>query len=247
MKRALLFILLVPNLANAQFHMIGHSQRMPDGCIMLTPDLPYSEGLAYYLDKLDLSQYFQIEFDIYFGDKDNGADGIAFVMHNDVRQFEAYGTWGECMGYGRFNPFGNGNSIDPSIAIEFDTYQNYQQNDPASDHIAYLENGSNMHATHWNDGDEAFNLEDDYLHSFFFRWNPIEKEIKVFLDGNEVYSGKRDLINDIFNGETKVIWGFTASTGRKHNLQYFCLKRFADLSKPSTPKMIKRNLALIQH
>lgn len=207
--------------------MIGDSERMQDGCIMLTPDYPYSEGLAYYEDKLDLTQYFQIEFDIYFGDEDIGADGIAFVIHDDIRQFQAHGTWGECLGYGRFNPYYPGNSIDPSIAIEFDTYQNYRQNDPESDHIAFLENGVSMHTNYWNNEDEAFNLEDDLLHSFFFRWNPEKKEIRVFLDGFEVYAGKRDLINDIFNGQTQVIWGFTASTGREHNLQYFCLKRFA--------------------
>lgn len=229
MHRLILVILLMPTMVSGQFYMIGDSERMPDGCIQLTPDFPYSEGLAYYQDRLDLSQYFQIEFDIYFGDKDNGADGIAFVVHNDVRGFQAYGNWGECLGYGRFNPNYPGNSIDPSIAVEFDTYQNYRQNDPSSDHIAYLENGASMHKSYWNNGDDEFNLEDGYLHSFFFRWDPSTYEIKVFLDGREVYSGRRNLVDDIFGGQTQVIWGFTASTGREHNLQYFCLKRFAQL------------------
>ena len=218
---------LLSTAVKSQFFMIGDAERMPDGCIMLTPDYPYSEGLAYYEDKLDLTQYFQIEFDIYFGDADIGADGIAFVIHDDVRQFHDHGTLGECLGYGRFNPYYPGNSIDPSIAIEFDTYQNYRQNDPISDHIAFLENGVSMHGNYWNNDDAAFNLEDDLLHSFFFRWNPEKQEIRVFLDGLEVYTGKKDLINDVFNGQTQVIWGFTASTGREHNLQYFCLKRFA--------------------
>lgn len=223
----LIISLLLSNTSFGQFYMIGDSERMPDGCIQLTPDFPYSEGLAYYQDRLDLSEYFQIEFDIYFGDKDKGADGIAFVVHNDVRGYQAYGNWGECMGYGRFNPFASGNSIDPSIAIEFDTYQNYSQNDPSSDHIAYLENGTNMHQSFWNNDDDDFNLEDGYLHSFYFRWEPETYQIKVFLDGREVYSGRRNLVDDIFGGQTQVIWGFTASTGREHNLQYFCLKRFA--------------------
>jgi hypothetical protein len=47
------------------------------------------------------------------------------------------------------------------------------------------------------------------------------------LDGNVVYQGNKDLLKDIFNGNSKVIWGFTASTGRKYNLQYFCLRRLA--------------------
>ena len=227
MKKLVLLILLLPSVAHAQFHMLGDSQRMEDGCIMLTPDYPFSEGLAYYQDKLDLTEYFQIEFDLFFGENDVGADGIAFVIQNDMREFNAFGSWGECLGYGRMNPYYPGNSIDPSIAIEFDTYQNYRQNDPASDHVAFLQNGVSLHETYWNDQNEDFNLEDGKLHSFYFRWNPRKKEVKVFLDGNEVYSGNHDLVRDIFKGESKVIWGFTASTGGQHNLQYFCLKRFA--------------------
>ncbi len=211
----------------AQFKMLGTSRDMGNGCIQLTPNIAYSEGLAYSYAKLDLSENFQIEFDIFLGDKENGADGITFVIHNDERGFNAFGNWGECMGYGRFNPNYPGNCIDPSIAVEFDTYQNPNQNDPSSDHVAYLENGSSRHYQYWNNDDLAFNLEDNRLHNFRFRWEHEQQRITVLLDGMLVYQGKKDLINEIFQGKTKVIWGFTASTGRAHNLQYFCLRRLA--------------------
>ncbi len=208
---------------------MGTAETMPNDCIRLTPDLQYMEGLAYHTTKLNLSNFFEIEFDIFLGNKDEGADGITFVIHNDPRGFDAYGTWGECMGYGRWSKnYVAGNFISPSVAIEFDTYQNYRQNDPTCDHVAYLENGTNFHETYWNNQDEEFNMEDDYLHNFRFRWEPELKKITVYLDGEVVYQGKRDLVNDIFEGQTQAIWGFTASTGRKHNLQYFCLKRWAD-------------------
>ncbi len=232
MKRPISLLLLVFILSfavKAQFKMLGTSKDMGNGCIQLTPDLAYSEGLAYHHTKLDLSTDFQIEFDIYLGNKNEGADGITFVIHNDVREFEAYGNWGECMGYGRFNPSYPGNSIDPSIAVEFDTYQNINQNDPISDHVAYLENGSSRHQKYWNNSDNEFNLEDGGLHSFRFKWEPGVNRITVYLDGNIVYQGKRDIINDIFKGNTQVIWGFTASTGRAYNLQYFCLRRLASI------------------
>ena len=209
---------------------------MNNGCIQLTPDMPFSEGLAYNFSKLDLNNYFEIQFDLYLGDKNGGADGITFVIHNDVREFDAFGQWGECMGYGRFDADSPGNSIDPSVAIEFDTYQNTFQNDPSCDHIAYLENGSSRHQEYWNDDDESYNLEDDRLHDFRFRWDPQDQSVVVFWDGVIVHESTRNLIDDIFNGETDVIWGFTASTGRAHNLQYFCLRRlvnrkFQDLNK----------------
>ncbi len=215
--------------AAAQFELRGYAQYMPNSCIMLTPDEPYAEGIAYSVGKLDLNNYFEIEFDIYLGDKDSlGADGIAFVLHNDPKGFDAFGTFGEGIGYGRFNPgIASGNYIGPSIAVEFDTYQNRIQNDPACDHVAYLENGSSRHINYWNNNDANFNLEDDRMHNFRFRWNPEKREITVMLDRAVVYRGRRNLIQDIFGGQNEVIWGFTASTGRKYNLQYFCFRRIA--------------------
>lgn len=210
------------------FSLMGSAREMGNDCILLTPDQQFEEGLAYHTSKLDLENFFEIEFDIFLGDKDEGADGMTFVIQNDPRGFDAFGTWGECMGYGRWSKFYTGGSfIAPSVAVEFDTYQNYRQNDPACDHVAYLENGTNYHTSYFNNEDEAYNLEDNLLHSFRFRWEPKAMQITVYLDGAIVYQGKRDLINDIFQGETRVIWGFTASTGRKHNEQYFCLKRWA--------------------
>jgi len=224
----------------AQFKLLGDARHMDGSCIQLTPDVDYSEGIAYSTSQIDLRNYFEIEFDIYLGDKDAGADGIAFVIHNDPRKYEAFGTYGECLGYGRWSPYYDaGSYIAPSIAIEFDTYQNIQQNDPSSDHVAYLENGVNQHLNFWNNKDDEFNLEDDGMHNFRFRWNPNNRQITVFLDNKKVFQGNRNLIDDIFLGETKVIWGFTASTGRAHNLQYFCFRRLAFKSIQNNPEVKK--------
>lgn len=227
--RLVLVFLLFPLHLSAQFYTIGTARPMEGGCIMLTPDEPYSEGIAYSTSYLDLEHNFQIEFDIYLGDKDEfGADGIAFVIHNDSREFEAFGTYGECLGYGRWSPEAVYSAhIAPSIAVEFDTYQNYNQNDPASDHVAFLTNGISRHDVYWNNDDENFDLEDNQLHTFIFRWNAETHQIHVYLDQHEIYSGKHNLKKDIFEGQNQVIWGFTASTGKKYNLQYFCLKRLA--------------------
>jgi len=215
-----------------QFITIGSAKPMQNSCILLTPDYPYAEGIAYSRSKLDLTSPFEISFDIYLGDKNElGADGIAFIIHNDPRQFEAYGTWGESLGYGRMNPWGNGNAIVPSVAVEFDTYFNIRQNDPQSDHIAYLENGISFHEEFWNSNNPEFNIEDDRLHDFRLRWEPSSKTLTVMLDGFTVYMGQKDLIKNIFDGETEVIWGFSASTGRLHNQQYFCLRRLVSVKE----------------
>jgi nitrogen fixation protein len=131
------------------------------------------------------------------------------------------------------NPWGNGNAIIPSVAVEFDTYYNFRQNDPESDHVAYLENGVSFHEEFWNGGDPEFNMEDNRLHDFRFRWDPSTNTITVMLDGFTVFMGKKDLVNEIFEGNNEVIWGFSASTGRLHNKQYFCLRRFASVKEIS--------------
>ncbi len=212
----------------AQFALNGQAAYMDGDCIQLTPDTAYAEGIAFYSTPLNLEQPFQISFDLFFGEKDDGADGMTFVIHDDPRGLDAFGIWGEGMGYGRWdhnNP--SGNCISPSIAVEFDTYQNLRQNDPPYDHCAVLENGSSYHSLHFPTDNPAYNLEDGRLHDFVFSWNPNQQIISVQLDGQLVASRELDLINAIFNGQTQVIWGFTASTGRRYNLQYFCLKRLA--------------------
>ncbi len=235
MKSFTWLLILLPLISQAQFYTIGTAQPMEGGCIMLTPDYPYAEGIAYSTSYLDLNFNFEIEFDIYLGDKnDFGADGITFVIHNDPRQFEAFGTFGECLGYGRWSPEAVYSAhISPSVAVEFDTYQNLNQNDPESDHVAFLMNGLSRHAAYWNANNAYYNLEDGMLHTFMFKWDATNKKIAVYLDDNVVYQGNQDLKNDIFKGHNQVIWGFTASTGRKYNLQYFCLKRLAYMMEGS--------------
>lgn len=219
---------------SAQYKLIGDAQYMGE-CIMLTPDEPYSEGIAYNTTRLDLNTVFEIEFDIYLGKKDElGADGITFVIHDDARGFAAYGSWGEGMGYGNMGR--GGNYIAPSVAVEIDTYQNYNQNDPTYDHVAFLVNGVNLHSDTWKSNTVDLNLENDRLHNFRFRWSPSNQSIRVSLDSQVVYEGKKNLIKDVFGGKTKVIWGFTASTGAKYNLQYFCLKRLAVKKPASKPE-----------
>ncbi|HEX8330567.1 MAG TPA: L-type lectin-domain containing protein [Hymenobacter sp.] len=224
----ILFLMLVALTGRAQFVTLLDAAPMGE-CIRLTPDEPYSEGIAYNTSRIDLRNPFEVDFDVYFGDKNElGADGIAFLLQNDPSGFAATGIFGEGMGYG---------GIAPSVAVEFDTYQNYARNDPAHDHVNLMVNGVSTHSAPQPEQAASPNLEDDRLHSFHFRWNPADQSILVHLDGRVVCQAKSDLINTVFNGNPSVIWGFTASTGRKHNLQYFCLKRVASNS-PIAPESV---------
>jgi hypothetical protein len=206
---------------------LGDAGPMGNDCIRLTYDSVYRTGIAWSEVKLSLDKYFRIEFDVFLGEDDLGADGITFVIHSDPRGFLSYGTFGEGIGYGRFNPAGGGISILPSVAVEFDTYYNRNQADPVGDHVALLVNGS---SGHYFDlpvfQDDQLQLEDGYLHSFQFIWDPESNKVQVLLDGQTVINYGIDL-RELFPVENGLIWGFTSSTGRKHNNQYFCLRRMA--------------------
>jgi Bacterial lectin len=206
------------------FSLLGTATDNGYGCVILTPDEPYAQGLAWSERPLDLRQPFTIAFDIFLGERDEGADGIAFVIQADVRGLEAYGTYGECISYGTWDRrYPGGTYIAPSVAVEFDTYSNPRQGDPPQDHAAYLEDGSSRHASYYSPT-PAYNLEDGRLHAFSVQWEPTTQQLTVRLDGIIMHEATRDLLGGIFGGQPEVYWGFTASTGNHHNLQYFCLR-----------------------
>ncbi|MCK5737570.1 PKD domain-containing protein, partial [bacterium] len=69
------------------------------------------------------------------GNSESGADGICFVLQG---QSNSAGSTGEGIGYA---------GVSPSVAVEFDTYQNGGSKEPAGgsgdNHVAIIENGNN--------------------------------------------------------------------------------------------------------
>ncbi|MCC5929526.1 MAG: gliding motility-associated C-terminal domain-containing protein [Cyclobacteriaceae bacterium] len=123
-----------------KYQAIRRSQR----CFTITRDMNNQFGSVWFRDKMDFSQSQTLDFVIYMGNKNGGnrgADGIAFVMHNDPRDtinnpaeiipalnFPRQGATGDAGG-GLGYAFHNSNpqmrqAIRPSVAIEIDTYDN---------------------------------------------------------------------------------------------------------------------------
>ncbi len=91
-------------------------------------------SLAYY-PKFSASTDFHIELQVEISMSVNGgADGMAFVMHNDPSGPSAVGQAGEGIGY---------EGIQNSVIVEFDTFQNDW--DPNSNHIALTRGGDPDH------------------------------------------------------------------------------------------------------
>ncbi len=184
-----------------------------DTCFTLTPDLTWKTGAVYSDELFDLTQPFDGTFCLFLGTKDaNGADGFAFVLKDT--SVPLIGGAGGGIGYG---------SLAPSVAIEFDTWDN-GGNDIAADHTSLNYNGdfTTPVVPSIPLSSSFLNVEDGLSHTARIVWTPHDTTIYMFFDNVLRFSHRVDLINTIFGGKTKINWGFTCSTGGSANLQQIC-------------------------
>ena len=100
-------------------------------CVQLTTTATSQAGAAWHECLLNLDSGFELGFLVFLGQNDSGADGMCFVLHQEGNVgSNLVGVSGQGMGYGD-GPFGA-----TSMAIEIDTYANFQYADPGLDHIA---------------------------------------------------------------------------------------------------------------
>ncbi|MDB9702103.1 gliding motility-associated C-terminal domain-containing protein [Flavobacteriales bacterium] len=184
-----------------------------DTCFTLTPDLLWKTGAIYSDDLFDLTLPFDGTFCLFLGTKDGtGADGFAFVLKDT--NVPSIGLSGGSIGYG---------SLAPSVAIEFDTWDNGGADIPA-DHTSLHYNGNSILpiVPSISLSSSGANVEDGMPHTARIVWTPRDTTLYMFFDNVLRFSHKVDLINRIFGGKTKVNWGFTSSTGGSSNLQQIC-------------------------
>ena len=220
--------------AQGQYITKGNAVRASQHCFRVSEDENNQLGAVWLEEKLDLSKPVDLEFTIFMGDKDqNGADGIGFVMHTDARGVEALGDAGGGLGFGA-HPSQGGEKISPSVGIEFDTWRNSECNlspneDLQADHTTVVYNGD-MCAPVFppvrlkpNPPYEGDNVEDNQCYQYRIRWQPEEQTLSLYIDGLEVFTHQDDIVSKVFGGETKVMYGFTGSTGGSTNEQTVCI------------------------
>lgn len=206
---------LVPGRSNAQYVVNGNAVQLSCNCYRLTEAVNFQGGAVWNSNMISLENPFDFTFDVYLGDQPSGADGIAFVLQPISA---AQATTGGGLGY-----YG----INPSIAIEVDTYKNDW--DPTYDHMAIQVNGDNNHTTSNNivapelalvsGGD----MEDGQWHVMRVSWDPTTLTLRAFMDGSMRVSYTGDVVANFLANDPMVFWGFTGSTGSLNNLQQFCL------------------------
>jgi len=189
------------------YNIVGSAQFIEaDSSYLLTEELGDQSGAVWSLETVDLSKDFEVKSKLNLGDiTDSGADGIAFVLQPLSSD---QGSSGGGIGY---------EGINPSVAVEFDTWFNQENDDPfSSDHAAVHTNGVVS-------GDELAvdlgEIEDGIYHEAIFSWVKSTNTLTVSWDGNIIIEYTKDIVNEVFGGNPNVYYGFTAATGGSINNQ----------------------------
>lgn len=213
------------NLCLAQIDSLtlnGTSVMISEDCVRLTQDgINNQVGSFYANEAIDLNQPFDMEFSMNFGLTDgNGADGMVFILQNNG--LDMIGGSGGNIGYE--------NSPDSlSLGVEFDTWQNAERGDPFFDHIGIISEGSTAHnqpsglSPTIQMSSSNTNVEDGQDHFARIYWEPSSQLLSIDFDCQFRLSATIDLINDIFQGNNLVYWGFTSSTGGANNEHTVCM------------------------
>ena len=202
----------------AQYQVNGNASQISENCFQITPAQLTQAGSVWALEQVSLNESFTLAFDIFLGCTDgNGADGIYFAMQPISTSL---GSTGGGMGFA---------GIEPSIGVEFDTWQNGSlYNDPTFDHISIMQNGvldhnsSNNLAGPIETSATSNNVEDCEFHNVRIQWNANSQTLEVYFDCALRVSYTGDIVNDIFGGDPMVFWGFTGGTGAAFNDQQVC-------------------------
>ena len=201
----------------AQFQLNEDAFQINDSCYQLTDEVNFAVGSVWNLDKIDLSNSFEVVMDIFLGCIDaEGADGIVFGFQPIST---SVGVAGGGIGF---------EGIVPSIGIEFDTWQNTSLGDPTFDHIALVRDGNmNHNSASTLEGPLPIsagsdNVEDCSFHEMAVSWDATNFILRAYFDCELRIEYTGDIVNEIFGGDPEVFWGFTAATGGKFNTHQIC-------------------------
>ena len=174
--------------------MVGSASQLPDGTYQLTPDSTSVRGAVW--GEVDLSEDVTIVSRLYFGNKENGADGLAFAFQNQGDS--VIGAGGGGLGV---------SGIAGAFGIRFDT-------DPGSeDTSALFADGQAGLATPISHG----NLEDGNWRDVHIVWSASTNTLSYSIDGQLIDSVVFDVVNTNFGGDSSVYFGFGAATGGRSN------------------------------
>jgi hypothetical protein len=196
----------------ASFQLNGNAVRTGDNKLQLTSNAGGQNGSAFWKSRIYLGT--DKSFSAYFtflinGSVGGGADGLAFVLQTST---VTAGSSGGGIGY---------QGISPSIAVEFDTYDNGENG--GGNHVAIVEDGHTNYA-HTNYAVPSFALDGGIVGHVWVDYNGATDLFEVRLSttttrpASALVSATKDLASKFANNNVYV--GFTAATGGSSNYHF---------------------------
>ncbi len=214
----MIFLFTMSMEGQAQFFLNGSAVAINDSCYQLTPATNSQVGSIWNGDLVNLNESFEVIVDIFLGCEDlQGADGIVFGLQPVSTSI---GGSGGGIGFG---------DVQPSLGVEFDTYQNADFGDPFDDHMTIIRDGVLNHnlpqgalAGPVQASATAANVEDCQYHALRLTWDATAQTLSAYFDCELRLTYTGDIVNDIFGGDPLVFWGFTSGTGGLNNEHEIC-------------------------
>ncbi|WP_374760241.1 choice-of-anchor Q domain-containing protein [Dyadobacter pollutisoli] len=185
----------------------------------------------WYRDSIDLNYDFELSFRIWLGTATGADAGMAFVLQKagiyavgsnpvaSLGYYDAKATFGQ------------------SVAIELDMNNSGAGPpwyDPAGSHISFVKNGSAMPVS----GPFPLSISrGNYIYKF--TWNHLTHTLSLYQDGVLLGTMSEDVVNTVFGGRSKVIFGFTTSSNSGNTAQQVDIL-------PSNPYVYDRQLEIKQ-
>lgn len=214
----------IPIWAQPSFTLNGSAEIISENCYRLTSQKsPNDVGSIWAEYPTQLSHSFDIQFAINFGCANAVGEGVAFVMHNDKRKYDALGCAQASLGFGIHNNCPS--FISPSIAVEFDAKYSAGHADLYVPHIAVIQNGNMQSPIHKavRMNSNGMDIKDCEYHLVRVTWKPSTQLLQVYFDGELRVSHKGD-ISKVFGKEKNIYFGFTGASGTQAGSQMVCVQ-----------------------
>jgi len=173
-----------PDFSNPAGLALNQDAAIVGGVLRVTPAAGSQNGSVWFDTPVEIGSGFDTIFTFRIANTSaGGADGMAFVIHDDPAGIQAIANLGSAMGYsGSLTDTANG--LDRSIAVELDTYQAGQWGDPSPNHLSVHTGGSgdNSALEDYSLGQHipSTNLSDGNVHTLRVRYFP--GTLEVYLD-----------------------------------------------------------------
>ncbi|PAY17842.1 hypothetical protein CKO51_19305 [Rhodopirellula sp. SM50] len=199
----------------SDLNLVGHATKTADNRIRLT-DAGLRQGSVWHKTKQSVSTSFETQFDFVL---DPNAHGLVFVIQN---------TRPEMLGGGA-----GFDGIPNSLAVEFDTKMQSNQNDPNDNHVSIqsrgLEHNSADHEFSLGTATSLSDMNDGQSHTAMIRY--ASGVLSVFVDdlASPILSASVD-INELLDLDFGQAWvGFTSGNNR-HEVLNWQFRPIVDLS-----------------